>query len=362
MRVLIDASPLLLKSAGVKNYYYHWLVELRRQAGADAIRIFPFLEDLGDLDHEQSVLTPFQTYPRLAAMYLARLGLNAVVEFAAHGAGIFHVSNIVRNRLKHARLTATVFDLTCQLMPQFHTVANVEADRGYIQQVLRHADGLIAISESTKQDAVRLIGVAPEKVHVIYPGIADTYFDAAPMAREKPYVLCVGTLEPRKNVGILLDAYEQLPRATREQFDLILAGPPGWHSEAIHQRLRGGIEGVRYLGYVPERDLPGLTAGATALAYPSLYEGFGFPAAQAMAAGVPVVTSNTSSLPEVVGAGGIAVDPRSVVELSAALERVLTSPALRMELGANGKRLAQQFRWERCASLSLKFFERVSGG
>ncbi len=361
MRVLIDASPLLLKSAGVKNYYYHWLVHLRRLAGVDAIRIFPFLNDLGELDHEQSVLSPIQTYPRLASMYLARLGFNSVVEFAARGADVFHVSNIVRNRLKRARLTGTVFDMTCQLMPEFHTAANVAADRGYIDQVLRHADGLIAISESTKLDAVRLIGIAPEKIHVIYPGIADAYFNAAPTRRAKPYILSVGTLEPRKNTGVLLDAYEQLPPSIRQQFDLVIAGPPGWRSSDVHKRLQAGITGVYYLGYLPEADLPGLTAGATVLAYPSLYEGFGFPIAQAMAAGVPVITSNNSSLPEVAGDAGLIVDPRSVAELSSGLERILTSPALCEQLSSNGKRRAQQFRWERCARLSLDFFDGVRG-
>lgn len=127
-------------------------------------------------------------------------------------------------------------------------------------------------------------------------------------------------------------------------------------------RLQAGIPGVRHLGYVPEKEMPGWTAGATALVYPSLYEGFGFPVAQAMACGVPVIVSNTSSLPEVAGAGGITVDPRSVTELRSAIELVLTSPSLRERLSANGRKRADMFRWERSARESLDFFQEVCGG
>jgi alpha-1,3-rhamnosyl/mannosyltransferase len=117
---------------------------------------------------------------------------------------------------------------------------------------------------------------------------------------------------------------------------------------------------VRYLGYVPEGDLPGLVSGAVALVYPSFYEGFGLPAAQAMAAGVPVVGSDRSCLPEVIGDGGILVNPSSVEELSAAFHRLCTSPDLAAELGVRGRARAQRFRWSLCAAESLEFFRDVS--
>ena len=118
--------------------------------------------------------------------------------------------------------------------------------------------------------------------------------------------------------------------------------------------------GVRYLGYVPEDELPGLVAGASAFIYPSLYEGFGFPVAQAMAAGVPVITSNTSCLPEVAGEGALLVDPRSVEEIRGAMQKLLTSPGLQQELAAAGlARAKREYRWEICARKSLEFFSRV---
>lgn len=124
-------------------------------------------------------------------------------------------------------------------------------------------------------------------------------------------------------------------------------------------RLASQPQGVRYLGYVPEDELPGLTAGATAFVYPSLYEGFGFPVAQAMAAGVPVITSNTSCLPEVAGEGALLVDPRSPREIQAALEKLLSSQSLRDQLRTAGTDRARRYRWEACARQSLEFFRRL---
>jgi Glycosyltransferase len=121
----------------------------------------------------------------------------------------------------------------------------------------------------------------------------------------RPYLLFVGTIEPRKNLNLLLDAYGQLAPELRESCELVVVGPSGWADAATIERLKL----IRYLGYVPEQDLPGITAGATVFVYPSLYEGFGFPVAQAMASGVPVITSNVSSLPEVAGEGAILIDP-----------------------------------------------------
>jgi alpha-1,3-rhamnosyl/mannosyltransferase len=129
----------------------------------------------------------------------------------------------------------------------------------------------------------------------------------------------------------------------------------------VFNRLQAGIPGVRYLGYVPEADLPGLTAAATIFAYVSLYEGFGLPVAQAMAAGVPVITSNVSSLPEVVGDAGLLADPRSREEIRTALDRLLLSPSLRAELAQRGRARARGFTWAECARKSWKFFERVAG-
>jgi glycosyltransferase involved in cell wall biosynthesis len=360
MRVVIDAVPLLIRSAGVKNYLYYWIESLQRAAGADQIRTFPSLDGLGRLNHDGSVAGPWRTGLGLAELALANYSRLPVLDFLCRGADVFHASALVRRPPGKVRLTATIYDMTCFLMPELHPAANLRADRSFAA-LLRRAAGLIAISESTKQDAVRVLGIPEDRITVIHPGIAPAFFEppAAGVAAVRkryglirPFVLFVGTIEPRKNLGTLLDAFDALPASIREEFDLAVAGPVGWAPAETVARL----ERVRYLGYVPEADMAPLTAAATVFAYPSLYEGFGFPVAQAMAAGVPVVTSNVSSLPEIAGEAAVLVDPRSQSELREALARLLLSSDLRTEMARRGRARAQAFRWETCAAKSLQFF------
>jgi glycosyltransferase involved in cell wall biosynthesis len=176
------------------------------------------------------------------------------------------------------------------------------------------------------------------------------------------YLLFVGCIEPRKKVPTLIRAYQNLPESTRRNVPLVIAGPLGWETQEAHQMLTTSGSQVRYLGYVPEDDLPGLFRGATALIYPSHYEGFGFPAVQAMASGTPVIASNRSSLPEVVGDAGILVNPDLSGELTGAMQRLATQPELARELASRGLERARLFLWPACAHKSLDFFREVAGG
>ena len=368
MRVVIDASPLLVRSAGVKNYLYYWIEHLRRAAGSDRIETWPSTTARCGLNHESSVAGKFQTFRGLATLALANYTPLPVSGAGVRDAAVFHASVLVRHPPSRPRLTATLHDLTGFLMPELHSAANLRAE-GSFAELARRADGLIAVSQSTRNDAVRLLGIDAAKITVIHSGVAAAFFECdretveavrQRYALQRPFVLFVGTIEPRKNLDVLLDAFAALPADVRAEFDLAVAGPIGWQSEATEGRLRSA-RGARYLGYIPEPDLAPLTAAATVFAYPSLYEGFGFPVAQAMAAGVPVVTSNVSSLPEVAGDAALLVDPRSQEELRSALLRLLADPDLRTRLAAAGRARAEGFRWERCAAQSLDFFRRVTG-
>jgi glycosyltransferase involved in cell wall biosynthesis len=359
MQILIDATPLLLRSAGVKNYTYYWIQNLWQQARNDRIRTLPALPSLGPLNHERSIAGSARTYMHLGRVFAA----NAVpslplLRWTMPKADVFHVSNQIRYPPKGIKLTATIYDMTVRLMPELHTAANILADENLAKNVLARADRLIAISENSRQDAARLLGLNADRIEVIYPGVPEVYFGAQARPSEQPYVLYLGTIEPRKNVDTLLDAWSGF--RLRGDFDLVIAGATGWAGEKTLARLASRPPGVRYLGYVPEDELPGLMAGASAFVYPSLYEGFGFPVAQAMAAGIPVITSNTSCLPEVAGEAALLVDPRSAGELRAAMEKLLTSRDLQQELGTAGVvRAKREYRWEICARKSLEFFGRV---
>ena len=368
MRICIDATSLLLRSAGVKNYVYHWMRSLQRDARDLQVTAFPALGSVGELDHERSVLSLWQTIPRIALLHFSNIRSNPAMDLLMSRVDVFHASNQVRNPPRRTRLTGTLYDMTCLLMPQYHTAANVRAEQNYYEKIVKRAQGLIAISESSKADAVRLLGVDPSRIVVVYPGVPESFYrvETADVQRVrqkyglvKEYLLFVGTIEPRKNVDAILDSYLALRADIRQHYDLAIAGPIGWAAGSTVDRLRAGASGVRVLGYVPESDLPALTGGAAVFVYPSLYEGFGFPVAQAMAAGVPVITSNVSSLPEVAGTGGVLIDPASTSELGTAMERLLTSATVRAEMGDRGRRHAAQFTWQESARRSAEFFRAL---
>lgn len=351
MTVTIDATSALLRSAGIKSYTWHLVRALRGIAGTDRIRAYPFLSDFGALDHESSTVSRFGTLARIGALYLSRS--TPLLDLMVAGSDVFHASNQVRRAPRGVKLTATIHDLTCWLMPELHTEANVRADRNFAEQILYRADRLIAVSENTRRDAIKLLSIAPEKIETIYSGVAEEYFDARPVKRARPYVLFVGAIEPRKNLDTLLDAWKLM----KTDAELVIAGPEGWGSSKTLARIRAE---ATYLGYVPEADLPGLIAGADVFVYPSLYEGFGFPVVQAMASGTPVVTSNTSCLPEIAGDAALLVDPRSPPEIAGAVTRLLESESLRRELAERGRRRAEMFKWETCAVKTLDLFRRAS--
>jgi glycosyltransferase involved in cell wall biosynthesis len=363
VHIAIDATPLLVRSAGVKNYLYHWITHLRRGAGRDSIRTFPRLGHLGPLDHNGSITGRFRTATGLGALALSNYTPVPVLDWLTGGADVFHASVLVRHPPRRVRLTATIHDMTAWTLPELHPAGNRRAESSFAG-LARAADRLIAVSQCTKDDAVRVLRLSEDKITVIHSGIADAFFDPSPAAVEsvraryklsRPFVLFVGTIEPRKNVDLLIAAFNALPQSIRAEHEMVVAGPMGWAAPETRARLQS----VRYLGYVAEEDLAPLTAAATVFVYPSLYEGFGFPVAQAMAAAVPVITSNVSSLPEIGGEGVLLVDPRSENELRDALARLLTTPDLRAQVARRGRARAEQFRWTACAARSWEFFRSM---
>ncbi|HEX6897302.1 MAG TPA: glycosyltransferase, partial [Bryobacteraceae bacterium] len=179
MRVLIDATPLLLRSAGVKTYIYHWIQHLFEEARNEQILTFPKLNASAPLNHERSVAGPARTFYQLGMLYAAnRIQALPLLDWAIPKSDIFHASNQVRNPPRKTRITATIYDMTCRLMPELHTADNIRADESLVKNLISRADGLIAISENSRQDALRLLKLKPERIRVIYPGVADVYFGA----------------------------------------------------------------------------------------------------------------------------------------------------------------------------------------
>jgi len=245
-----------------------------------------------------------------------------------------------------------IYDLVPWTHPDTANRRSAVIERATIRPALRRAAALPCISEATRTDLIERFPGTRDRASVI-PLAADPDF-AEPVAApghpqlQHPYVLAVGTLEPRKNLERLIEAWFALPTEVRGEHELALVGPRGWDEAGILQKAAD--HGARLLGRVSETELRALYAGATAFAYPSLYEGFGLPVLEAMAAGAPVITSTCSSLPEVAGDAALLVDPEDVGAISAALARVLTEPELADDLRARGRARAAAFSWARTAA------------
>jgi glycosyltransferase involved in cell wall biosynthesis len=237
----------------------------------------------------------------------------------------------------------------------------------------RKADSIIAVSENTKKDVIKFYGIVPDKVKVIHLGVDSNF---SPIKNEnddsvlrrynlKPgYILNVGTLEPRKNIVRLLEAYRLIAADLSYAPQLVIAGGKGWLSEDINKYIdSSGLKAkVVLTGYVPETDLPSLYRGAAVFAYPSLYEGFGLPPLEAMASGVPVVSSNISSIPEVVGKAGLLVDPCRIDEIARAVIMALEDDGLRDRMINDGLKRSGQFSWENTAKKTVDLYEEVLRG
>jgi glycosyltransferase involved in cell wall biosynthesis len=314
----------------------------------------------------------FVTLPlseRAWAIIWHRLRLPLWVELFCGRLDIFHSPDFALPPVRQAHTVLTVHDLSFMRVPE----CSQPSLRAYLLRVVppsvRRADVVLADSESTRSDVIELLGVSSDRVRVIYPGVDECFrrvqdTDVLADVRRRyrlpeRFVLSVGTLQPRKNLTRLIEAYGQL-RADGDT-KLVIAGGAGWMYEGIFRRveeLRLQSE-VCFPGYVADVDLPALYTLADLFVFPSLYEGFGLPPLEAMACGTPVVTSNVSSLPEVVGDAALMVDPRDVGALANAMGRVLSEPSLRGAMVQRGLVQARSFTWSRAAEELLRLYHEL---
>jgi glycosyltransferase involved in cell wall biosynthesis len=233
------------------------------------------------------------------------------------------------------------------------------------------ADRIIAISEATRQDIIRHLRVPADRVERIYCGVESRFQPVEngqlrdfreQRGLERGFILYLATIEPRKNLIRLIDAYAELRRRGATDRPLVLAGGPGWGVESIvrHVHEAGVEDSVRFVGFVPEPEMPLWYNAADLFVYPSEYEGFGLPALEALACGTPVVASNRSSLPEVVGDAGVLVDPTDTGAMADAMQRVLEDERLQSRLSAAGPEQARPFTWRRMAEETLAVYRAVS--
>ena len=360
MNIGIDISQIVYQT-GVSRYTLELVTHLLKIDSENSYFLYG-----GSLRHRQilnsfygGIKTPRTTFqltclsPHLAEFFWNRFNLFP----PAGNLDVFHGSNWALPRTK-SKLVTTIHDLTFLKYPQTHTPYSIAAHTRHLKLAKKYADKIIAVSQSTKKDLIDY-GIQAEKISIIYEAAdpifkpVDPHSVKAKYGLTKDYFLNVGTLEPRKNLQRLIEAFSKLFHPGMESShipgcELVIVGPIGWGDSLKTTK------NVRFLGFVPDEDLVGLYSGAKAFVYPALYEGFGLPVLEALSCGCPVITSNVSSLPEVGGQAAIYVNPLSVAEITQAMAAV-------QKLNLTQKSLAQakKFSWEKTAKETLKVYQEV---
>jgi glycosyltransferase involved in cell wall biosynthesis len=365
VRIGIDARLVYYRQAGISQYTLRLLQELANLAQDDEFVVFQSRMDGSMLVErpnfqKRALWTP--PHHRLEQLLLP-------LEVAAVDLDVLHSPDFIPPFRRNCRSVITIHDLNFLLYPHFLTPQSASY-YGQIDQAVRNCDHIIAVSESTKRDIVRLTGAPENKITVVHEAAHPIYRpldDALPqqvmerMGLRRDYILFVSTIEPRKNVPTLLMAYKKLLDDYHAEVDLALAGEKGWLFEEVFA-LVGKLdlgERVHFLGRVSPEELLGLYNAAQLLVHPAFYEGFGLPPLEAMACGTPVVVSNTSSLPEVVGDAALLVDPSDVDSMAVAIWRLLSDEALRKQMREKGFRRARRFSWKKAALETLDIYHRL---
>ena len=381
MKILVNPSPLLMPLTGIGQYIRSLFTAMYKMPDADINIYYGLRCEKGVRPlfspTAQKVTRTLSVLQRLIprARTLRRVAEKAL--FSHHtsssaGQTLYHEPSYLPLPLPYnGPQVVTVCDLSCFDHPQTYPKERVELMPRNMPAAMAKADHIMVISEATGAALQRWFNVDKSR-------ITNTYLAADPRFQPQPadtlavalaslgltteaYVLCVGTLEPRKNLTTLFLAYGELPAALRQRYPLVVAGMSGWNTEALLKSAENLIRRgeLRLLGYEADAVIPSLYPGAAAFFYPSRYEGFGLPALEAMASGVPVITSNQTSLPEVVGDAGLMFDPDDVDSLREQLQRLLEDRAFAEMLGQRGLALSRMFSWERCAKETFAVYEKV---
>lgn len=375
MRVALNGTALLSPRTGIGQYTYHLAKGLQASAGLELDLFYgtgwgkelrssapPGVATL------KSVLTALipnaYSISRMVRQHKFSAGMRACA------ADVYHEPNFLAFKSAQPAVI-TVHDLSWIRFPQSHPADRVRMMNKYFQASLSRSTLVLTDSAFVKRELIDVFGVAPGHIVTVPLGV-DKLFrpmsaaEAAPvLARHalayRQYVLAVGTLEPRKNLQAAIRAFSLLSPSLRKRFPLVVAGMNGWHTAAIEEQMAPLIRAgeVRQLGYVSREDLASIIAGAVTLVYPSIYEGFGLPPLEAMACAVPVITSDVSSLPEVVGDTGLLVHPHDVDAIAHGMESLIGDPDLRARLAAKALLRSKTFTWERCVTATIAAYQQA---
>jgi glycosyltransferase involved in cell wall biosynthesis len=357
--VAYDLTPVLLSPAGVGRYARDLLEALERRDDVAVERVVASRRRPSGVVGRIALglARELVYYPRALGRRARRLGANLV-----------HCPAPAGPRVKRLPVVLTIHDVLAWRSPDLFTRANALQHRFVVRPALERAARIVTGSDFTRRELMELFDLADERIAVTPWGLHDRFRPTEPdpewlehrFGVAQPYVLTVATLEPRKNLGALLRAFERL-RANFPTHTLVVAGGVGWKVGGLLAELDQASERLVHTGYVTDAELVRLYGGAACFVYPSLYEGFGFPPLEAMACGTPVVTSDGTSLPEVVGDAALLVEPTDIDALATAIEDVLSSPQRAEDLRQRGLARARHFTWDACAAATVEVYREAVG-
>jgi len=382
MLVGIEASAAVVSGrTGVGNYAANMIAGLQRLARTSDELRFIYFSNRHRLDPEENVarLTANDIYPHdhLPSRTLW-LQLGLVRSIARTRPDICHFPNYLApvTGSSDRPFAVTMHDMSVYRCPQYQPAKTVAVHRAILPLLVRRRCTILADTESARQDIVRYLHVPEERVRVVHAGVGPHFRPhlqgGEPTALDIrrwhglqfPYILTVGTLEPRKNHVRLIEAFTALVKQERLPHHLVIVGAHGWKEHAIRERARRSsvADRIHFLGYVPTAHLAGLYRAAAAFAFPSLYEGFGLPVLEALACGAPTLISCDPALTEVAGEGtAVSVDPRSVPDIAAGLYGLLSDEALVSRLRTRAVARAREFSWDTCAIQIYQLYQEMLG-
>lgn len=370
----LDYQPAVSQLAGIGRYTKILAESMAPMLGSEeSLRLFycDFRRHLKRSPAEGVETRAFRLFPGGLLQHFWTRYNTPPFDWFSGRADVFHFTNFFARPVTRGKVITTVHDMSYERYPQFAAAYNCFVLKKGVGRSIQASDAVLTISEFSKREIEEIHPYAKGKVFVTYPGIGADFSPATPEAvREikrklgltRPFLLTVGTIEPRKNLEFLVDVFERL---APEGYDLVVSGAPGWRYDSIFARFEGTRfpKQFHYVRYVPDGGLTALYSAAALYVTPSHYEGFGFPPLEAMACGAPVLSSNGGSLPEVLGDAATIVNGFDADEWAQAALRVLQSSQQELDARrAHGIAHARSFTWERCVRQTLDQYRKVANG
>ncbi len=376
MRISIETQAIVKNRSGIGWYAYNLINEMLKIAKNDEIigSVFDFLgrnnskeklEEVGFSEIEVSKWIPYRVYKLLWDI----IPFSYDNFFSKND--IYHFFNYTVPPRVKGNIITNVYDMVYKLYPETMNITNSYILNREMDKTIKRADRIVTISESAKRDIIEHLDIPEEKIRIIYPGINHGLYsnidsiDSETKRQIKgkynlpdKYILYLGTIEPRKNIAKIFEAYSQLNKDIKKEHKLVIAGGKGWKCDDILNipKKLGFSEDIIFTGYVNEEDKPIIYSMAEVFIFPSLYEGFGMPVLEAMAAGIPVITSNCSSLPEAGGDAAIYVNPKDSSSITQNIEKIILEDDFKKEKINLGQQHIKNFNWKKSAEKMMNIY------